>query len=441
MHSTNPLSVARPLPSAAAPGTAAHLHRSPPGREPPPRGDESHRSLDGRLLERLARYVGAAPVEFMLGEHTRAQAPGARAAGSAIATVRLRDRATLLSILADSAVGFGDAYAEGRAEVDGDLVAFLEAMYRAVPDGGAGRSFSARKVRWLDRSRRNSLRGSRDNIGHHYDIGNAFYALWLGTTMAYTCAYYPDDSTTLDAAQLAKFDHVCRKLWLRPGERVIEAGCGWGGLALHMARHYGVTVRAFNISREQLAFARERARAQGLADRVEFIEDDYRNITGRCDAFVSVGMLEHVGPENYDGFGAVLARCLSPQGRGLIHSIGRNRPARLHPWIERRIFPGAQPPSLAEMMQILEPHDFSVLDVENLRLHYARTLTDWKALYDAREAEVRAMFDERFVRMWRLYLAGSIAGFTTGSLQLFQLLFAPRHNNDLPRTRAHLYQH
>ena len=242
-------------------------------------------------------------------------------------------------------------------------------------------------------------------------------------------------------AQRAKYDHVCRKLWLRPGDEVIEAGCGWGGLALHMARHYGVKVRAFNISREQVAWARDRARLEGLERRVEFVEDDYRNIDGRCDAFVSVGMLEHVGVENYAGLGEVIASCLAPHGRGLIHTIGRNRPAKLHPWIEKRIFPGARPPALSEMMQVFEAREFSVLDVENLRLHYARTLLDWKALYDAREDRVRAMFDERFVRSWRLYLAGSVAGFTTGSLQLFQVVFAPRHNNDLPPTRAQLYAH
>ncbi len=418
-----------PAPSVPAPAPV----------DAPPEAGPARRSFDTRLLERLARVAGSAPLEFVMGERARALTPGAVAHGSTIATVRLRDRATLLGILADAALGFGDAYAEGRAEVDGDLVGFLEEMYRAVPDGGAGRGFPPRPARWLERPRRNTLKGSRDNIGHHYDIGNAFYALWLGSTMAYTCAYYPQPSTGLDAAQVAKFDHVCRKLWLQRGETVIEAGCGWGALALHMARHYGVRVRAFNISREQLVHARERARAEGLDSQVEFIEDDYRNIVGRCDAFVSVGMLEHVGVAHYGELGQVIARCLGQQGRGLIHSIGRNRPARLHPWIERRIFPGAQPPSLGEMLRILEPHEFSVLDVENLRLHYAHTLKDWKTLFDAAEDQVRTMFDERFVRMWRLYLAGSIAGFTTGSLQLFQVLFAPRNNNDLPQTRAPLY--
>jgi cyclopropane-fatty-acyl-phospholipid synthase len=151
-------------------------------------------------------------------------------------------------------------------------------------------------------------------------------------------------------------------------------------------------------------------------------------------------MLEHVGVEHYPELGRLAARCLPPHGRGLIHSIGRNRPGRLHPWIERRIFPGAQPPSIGEMMQIFEPAGLSVLDVENLRLHYARTLTHWRELFEANAERVQAMFDEQFVRMWRLYLAGSIAAFNIGSLQLFQVVFAPQGNNDVPWTRAHLYR-
>jgi cyclopropane-fatty-acyl-phospholipid synthase len=258
--------------------------------------------------------------------------------------------------------------------------------------------------------------------------------------MAYTCAYYPTPDATLDEAQVAKMDHVCRKLRLRPGESVVEAGCGWGGLAMHMARNYGVKVRAFNISHEQIVYARERAVREGLAGQVEFIEDDYRNISGKYDAFVSVGMLEHVGVENYPELGRVAFNCLPSNGRGLIHSIGRNRPAPLHPWITRRIFPGAYPPALSEMSQIFEPWDLSILDVENIRLHYARTLTHWLELYEAAVDRVRAMFDENFVRMWRLYLAGSIAAFTTGTLQLFQVVFAPQENNDIPWTRDYLYQ-
>ena len=392
------------------------------------------RSVEGRLLARLLAYLGNPPLEFILWTGERIVPAGT----VAVARVRVSSRSPLLGILADPQVRFPDAYSEGRLEIEGDLVRLLETIYHSGRNAPQPSTLQ-RMVERLRRPHANTLSGSRQNIHRHYDIGNEFYSLWLGETMAYTCAYYPTPTTTLDEAQNAKMDHVCRKLLLRPGETVVEAGCGWGTLALHMARHYGVKVRAFNISREQVAFARERAAKLGLGSQVEYVEDDYRNISGRYDAFVSVGMLEHVGVDNYEGLGEVIARSLDSRGRGLIHSIGRNRPAPLQPWIEKRIFPGAYPPSLAEMMQIFEPADFSVLDVENLRLHYAQTLRDWLALFEAASGRVREMFDEKFVRMWRMYLAGSIAGFTTGALQLFQVVFAPRDNNDVPMTREHLH--
>jgi cyclopropane-fatty-acyl-phospholipid synthase len=257
--------------------------------------------------------------------------------------------------------------------------------------------------------------------------------------MAYMCAYYPTENATLDEAQVSKMHHVSRKLRLRPGDTVVEAGFGWGGLALHMAKYYGVKVRAFNISHEQVVYARERAKKEGLDSSIEYIEDDYRNITGKYDAFVSVGMLEHVGAENYPHLGAIARRSLGANGRGLIHSIGRNRPQPLHPWIEKRIFPGAYPPALSEFTQIFEPNGLSILDVENIRLHYAKTCRHWLELYEASTDKVKAMFDERFVRMWRLYLAGSVAGFTTGTLQLFQVVFTTKENNDIPLTRDYMY--
>ena len=208
-----------------------------------------------------------------------------------------------------------------------------------------------------------------------------------------------------------------------------------------MARHFGVRVRAFNISHEQIAYARQRAEALGLASRVEFIEDDYRNMTGRFDAFVSVGMLEHVGPDHYHELGRTIDRVLSRTGRGLIHSIGQIRSGKpLNPWIRRRIFPGAYPPSLQEIAALLEPWEFSVLDVENLRLHYAQTLRHWLARFDAVADRVAARFDPAFVRMWRLYLTSSAAAFLAGALQLFQVLFARPRVNEIPWTRAGLYQ-
>ncbi len=257
--------------------------------------------------------------------------------------------------------------------------------------------------------------------------------------MQYTCAYFPDPAMSLEEAQLAKLHHVCRKLQLKPGDRVVEAGCGWGGLARFMAREYGVTVKAYNISREQVKYARERAAEEGLSGQVEYIEDDYRNIEGEFDVFVSVGMLEHVGTRDYRVLGDVIDRCLTPTGRALIHTIGRNQPGPMNAWIERRIFPGAYPPTLREMMDIFEPNRFSVLDVENLRLHYARTLEHWLQRYEQHVPEIEANLDAAFVRAWRLYLAGSIAAFTSGELQLFQVVFSRASNNLLPWSRAYLY--
>jgi cyclopropane-fatty-acyl-phospholipid synthase len=206
-----------------------------------------------------------------------------------------------------------------------------------------------------------------------------------------------------------------------------------------MAKHYGVTVKAYNISTEQIACARRRAEEEELADRVEFVQDDWRNIRGRYDAFVSIGMLEHVGLDNYRLLGDVIDRAMHPHGRGLVHTIGQNYPRPFDRWISRRVFPGAYPPTLAQMMDIFEGNNFSVLDVENIRLHYAETLRHWWERYERSVDRVREMFDDRFVRMWRLYLAGSMVAFEVGNLQLFQVLFARGIDNDIPRTREYLY--
>jgi len=418
----------------ATEGSAASADAAAPeGATAAPARDARAGSLDHWLLSKLGAVLGRPPVQFAI--RGSAQAGPAEA----VARVTFASRAVLGWVLADPALHFGDAYSDGDVLIEGNLVELLEAVYRAGSAPGRRPPLWQRALTALRRPHLNTLAGSRDNIHHHYDIGNEFYAQWLGSTMAYTCAYYPTPEATLDEAQFAKMDHVCRKLRLRAGESVVEAGCGWGALALHMARHYGVRVRAYNISHEQIVYARARAMREGLAGRVEYVEDDYRNIEGNYDAFVSVGMLEHVGLRNYPTLGGVVRRCLASHGRGLIHSIGRNYPARLQPWIERRIFPGAYPPALGEMTHIFEPWNLSILDVENLRLHYAQTLRHWLALYEGAADRVREMFDDKFVRMWRLYLAGSVAGFTTGTLQLFQVVFAPGENNDVAWTRAHLY--
>jgi cyclopropane-fatty-acyl-phospholipid synthase len=359
------------------------------------------------------------------------------AQGKALATATIHNQAALMQLVRYGEIGFGDAFSSGGITVEGDLVGFLVEAFRGVAEVRG----PVKLVKRLQqrKPRANTPDGSREHIHHHYDIGNDFYRLWLDAEMQYTCAYFPRQEMSLEAAQQAKMGHICRKLQLRPGDRVAEAGCGWGGLARHMALHYGAKVSSWNVSAEQVRYASDRARTEGYADQVTYVLDDYRNISGEFDAFVSVGMLEHVGQENYSTLGEVVDRCLATDGRALVHAIGRNRPRLMNAWIEKRIFPGAYPPSLREMMDILEPYRFSVLDVENLRLHYARTLQEWLARYDGAYDEVLNQFDDEFGRAWRLYLAGSQAAFLIGALQLFQVLFTRERNNALSWSRQHLY--
>lgn len=387
--------------------------------------------FDRVLLSAVQRAAGAAHVRLAMG----VPASNIATISSEVPTIWIRDRSALVELARNPQINFGDLYSDGRIEIEGDVLNLIERLYEAPV------SFSASLYsRWLSWLESNSLRGSRDNIHHHYDISNDFYKLWLDPEMVYTCAYFPEPNSTLEEAQRAKMDLVCRKVWLRPGETVIEAGCGWGALALHMAARFGVKVRAFNISTEQIAFARERAQREGLASRVEFIQDDYRNIRGRADAFVSVGMLEHVGKKHHADLARAIWRTVGQEGRGLLHFIGRNRPRAMNAWIRRRIFPGAYPPCLREVMQFLEPHDFSVLDVENLRLHYARTCECWLKAFENHFSAVAAQLGNQFARMWRLYLAGSTAAFRFGSLQLFQVVFAGRKCASQPWNRSYLYQ-
>ena len=388
-----------------------------------PKAAASKRSRLGRRWP--SDYVRSAPIGFALWDGFELPAP----VHPPVATIVFNNRQALLGWVWDPELNFGEAFMSGGVEIRGDLVALLEAIYRAW-------GTTKRRPWWLWQES-NDVHAAKENVHHHYDLGNNFYRLWLDRDMVYTCAYFPTPDASLEAAQIAKMDLVCRKLRLQPGERVVEAGCGWGSLALFMARHYGVTVRAFNVSAEQIAYARRQASEQGLADRVDFVEDDYRQVRGTYDAFVSVGMLEHVGAPDYPTFGGVIDRALADSGRGLLHFIGRNQSAPLNAWIRKRIFPGAYAPTLREVFeQVLEPHDLSVLDVENLRLHYAKTLEHWRSRFNGASREVAAMFDTTFVRAWELYLAGSEVAFTTGSMQLFQVVFARGRSNVVPWTRV-----
>jgi cyclopropane-fatty-acyl-phospholipid synthase len=389
------------------------------------------------LIARLMRMTGSPPVRFRLWNGDIIEPEGQQAQF----TLHLTNPKALYALVTNPNLAFGDLYSSGRLQVEGNLPDLMEALYRSVHQA------RQKWPKWLEALWRNhnprstGISEAKENIHHHYDLGNEFYQLWLDSAeMQYTCAYYESPDLTLEQAQLAKLEHVCRKLRLKPGMTVVEAGCGWGGLARYMARNYGVKVHSYNISKEQLAYAREQARKQGLDDLVEYVEDDYRNISGQYDAFVSIGMLEHVGKENYQTLAELIKRSLKPDGIALLHSIGRNRPMLMNTWIEKRIFPGAYPPSIGEFMQICEHGDFSVLDVENLRLHYAQTLSHWMARFHENEDKVTAMYDNHFTRAWRLYLAGSIAAFRVGSLQLFQVVFSHGDNNKLPPSRQDLYE-
>lgn len=398
----------------------------------PESGKKAH-IVDQLLISRMLDSLGNPPLRISLWdgqEITNAAATRSR--------LLIHDRGALLRLITDPEFHFGEMYVAGRIEVQGDLPEFLEIVYRALPR--ARQPGLREKLQTALNGRQHHRPATAaSNIYHHYDIGNDFYKLWLDEQMVYTCAYFPDPAMSLEAAQVAKLDYVCRKLRLQPGERVVEAGCGWGALALHMARHYGVSVKAYNLSREQIAYARARAHSEGLNDRVTFIEGDYREIDGKFDAFVSVGMLEHVGISNYGELGAIMERCLSANGRGLIHTIGRDLPCDMNAWIERYIFPGACPPSLSQMMAIFEPHAFSIIDVENLRLHYAKTIEHWRQRFEKETDQVAEMFDPAFVRAWRLYLAGSLAAFRSGVMQLFQVTFSRSGSNQIPWSRRELY--
>ncbi len=344
--------------------------------------------------------------------------------------LRLRSRRALPLLCWHPEYYFGELYCNGEIEVEGDLRGLLETGYRRLPA-------VRRSLPWVncaDFLRRHF----RKPDFRHYELDARFFEMWLDPQyVQYSCAYYENPQMSLQAAQIAKLDYLCRKLRLRPGQRVVEAGCGWGGLARYMAKFYGVTVTAYNVSKTQLAYAREHA---GLSDRVSYVQDDFRNIRGEYDAFVSVGMLEHVGLNNYERLGAVIDRVLKPDGRGLIHSIGRNRRAPLNPWIEQRIFPGAYAPTPGEICRILQPFSFSILDLENIRLHYVKTLEHWLEAVRMRADDLKEAVNADIYRAWLLYLTGSLAAFTVGDLQLFQIVFARQENNDLPWTRADLYR-
>lgn len=357
--------------------------------------------------------------------------------------IAIKSEAWLRRILLDPELQLGEAYMEGGLVLEaGDLYDLLDIFWTNILSDG---SPSASLPAFLRKTFRavaqfNPRARSARNVAHHYDIGNDLYRLFLDEDMQYSCAYFPDPETSLADAQRFKKDHVARKLCLKPGDTVLDIGCGWGGLALHLAGRENVRVHGVTLSCEQHCLARERADDMGVSDRVEFELQDYRNLTGRYDRIVSVGMFEHVGVPHYRDYFDQIAARLSNDGTALIHTIGRaTGPGATNPWIARHIFPGGYIPALSEILPAIEKADLVVLDIEILRIHYAETLKAWRERFMSHADEAAALYDERFVRMWEFYLVCSELSFRYGFHNVFQIQLAKRQDA-APLTRDYLYE-
>jgi cyclopropane-fatty-acyl-phospholipid synthase len=362
-------------------------------------------------------------------------------ADAAPVSVALKDAGALKRLMANPELALGELYVEGLLAVEGDRIdALLAVVLQNLRDRGFRTRTAPAGLRLIEGPRRevNSRDRAERNVAHHYDISNEFYRLFLDDDMQYSCAYFEQAGDTLEAAQAAKKKLIARKLCLRPGLSVLDIGCGWGGLALHLTQVHDVRVRGITLSQAQLPVARMRANAQGLAERAKFALEDYRDTKGKFDRIVSVGMFEHVGGGHYDAFFRQVAALLAEDGVALLHTIGRaDGPGATSPWIDRYIFPGGYTPALSEIMPAIERAGLYVTDVEVWRLHYALTLRAWRERFEARIDDVREMFDEQFCRMWRFYLAASEAAFRYGGHVVFQVQLA-RRQDAVPRTRSYL---
>jgi cyclopropane-fatty-acyl-phospholipid synthase len=356
--------------------------------------------------------------------------------------IAIKSEAWLRRILLDPELQLGEAYMEGGLILEaGDLYDLLDIFWTNLLADERPRAslptFARKTFRQI--AQLNPRARSARNVAHHYDIGNDFYRLFLDEDVQYSCAYFPDQDTSLAEAQRFKKDHIAGKLCLNPGHTVLDIGCGWGGLALHLAARESVRVLGVTLSCEQHCMARKRAEDSGVSDRVEFELLDYRNLTHRYDRIVSVGMFEHVGVPHYREYFEQVAACLKDNGLALIHTIGRpHGPGATNPWIARHIFPGGYIPALSEILPAIEKAGLMVLDVEVLRLHYAETLKAWRSRFLARRDEAEAMYDDRFVRMWDFYLVCSELSFRHGAHNVFQLQLAKRQDA-APLTRDYLY--
>lgn len=357
--------------------------------------------------------------------------------------VTLTGATTVRRLIINPHLAAGELYMDKSLTIENDdLHGFLELILRNI-DAGHDSTLSRVEEGWRNVTRsirqRNHARRARRNVSHHYDLSAGLYEIFLDKDRQYSCAYFKTDDDTLDQAQAQKKAHIARKLYLKPGMTVLDIGCGWGGMALTLAKDYGAKVLGVTLSEEQLKVARARAEEEGLADRVKFELIDYREVQGTFDRIVSVGMFEHVGAPQYRTYFRKIRSLLTEDGVALVHSIGRaTPPGSTNPWIAKYIFPGGYIPALSEMMAAVEKENLWATDVENLRLHYAKTLRLWHDRFMARSDAAAQLYDERFVRMWKFYLAASEQTFRYSGQCVFQVQLT-RKLDAVPLTRDYLF--
>jgi len=358
------------------------------------------------------------------------------------AHIHLRRRGVLARLLSDPQMAFGEAYMDGDWwPGEGGLMVIFELYFANAQNFGSSRILDIARHALRGLRETNSRLRARRNVHHHYDIDHDLFASFLDADMHYSCAYFEAVDMSLEQAQRAKCRHIAAKLCLTPGDRVLDIGSGWGGLALYLARHYDVDVTGLTLSDDQYIHASQRAQQEGLSERVRFLRQDYREHEGEYDAIVSVGMFEHVGRPQFQTFFDQVARLLKPDGRSLIHTIGRSGPPieDSHGWIEKYIFPGGYVPSLSEVAPCIEQTGLCLSDLEVWRMHYARTLACWNECFQGNRDAFEARLGERFCRMWEFYLLGCQAIFRWGELVVFHLQLSPR-NDAVPITRDYLYR-
>ncbi|EZP83610.1 Cyclopropane fatty acid synthase [Novosphingobium resinovorum] len=374
---------------------------------------------------------------------------GTPAEGFPHVRIRLTDKGAERRILRDPRLGAAEAFMDGQLEVEQgdimDLVYLLRANARWDKGGELKEQTALKKVigkavTLVDGI--NRAASAKKNIAHHYDVGNDLYNLFLDIEhMQYSCAYWPSDDITLEQAQTAKLAHIAAKLAIEPGQKVLDIGCGWGGMAIYLAKHFDVSVKGITLSEEQLVLARERAIEAGVSGRIDFELIDYRDLAARGDKFeriVSVGMFEHVGQAQFDRFFRDCATMLDDEGVMLMHTIGRmGGPGSTDAFTRKYIFPGGYIPALSETVEASEKVRLIATDVENLRLHYAKTLREWYKRCVANKEAIVKLHDERFYRMWIFYLSGATAAFESGGMCNYQIQYT-RSRHALPLTRDYI---